>query len=112
MVGCAVTHLRGWNASAGHDAAAPWQLFSEDDVVLEAGAAQRLVAAVEAAERRSPDWHVVFFAPTVPEHELAGLLAASCAVKLGSRASTSSWAARAALRASFWKNWIMRTRWR
>ena len=73
IVGCAVTHLRGWNASMANHATAPWQAFSEDDVEFEAGGGKALLDVVSSVAQSKPDWNVIFFAPTTPEHRLEGL---------------------------------------
>jgi len=73
IVGCAVTHFRGWNHSLSKHTEAPWQAFSEDDVEFEVHGAQALLAAVEAAAQRNPKWNVIFFAPTAAEYNLVGL---------------------------------------
>jgi len=73
IVGCAVTHFRGWNSSLVSYADAPWQAFAEDDVEFEAGGSQRLLTAVDAAAQKNPEWKVIFFAPAAAEHNLVGL---------------------------------------
>jgi hypothetical protein len=70
VAGCAISHLRAWNASLTQRPNAPWHLFAEDQEILFTHGRERLLNSIAQVTAGRRNWSTIFFSPDRDDHFL------------------------------------------